>query len=100
MDDEELEARFSGLRIALAFAIKAASPTPADVTSHVAALRDIISLIPKEAHPAVTDELRGVLTALTRLPVRDPASDQHAPGVRARQLVEQAAGDPPADLLA
>ena len=39
MDDEEIEARLNGLRIALAFAIKAASPTPSDVTNAVAALK-------------------------------------------------------------
>ena len=99
MDDEELEARLNGLRIALAFAIKAASPTPSDVTNTVAALKEIVSLIPSAAHPAVKDELRGVLVALTRLPVRDPAGDQHPPGLRERQLVDHATSDPPSDLL-
>lgn len=99
MDDEELEARLNGLRIALAFAIKAASPTPSDVTNTVAALKEIVSLIPSATHPAVKDELRGVLVALTRLPVRDPAGDQHPPGLQERQLVDHATSDPPSDLL-
>ena len=99
MDDDELEARLNGLRIALAFAIKAASPTPVGVTNNVAVLQEIVSLIPSTAHPAVKDELRGVAMALTRLPVRDPASDQHSPGLRTRELVEPAASDPPPDLL-
>ncbi len=99
MDDEEIEARLNGLRIALAFAIKAASPTPSDVTNAVAALKEIVSLIPSAAHPAVKDELHGVLVALTRLPVRDPAGEQHSPGVRGRQRLEDATSDPPSDLL-
>ena len=88
MNDEELEARLNGLRIALAFAIKAASPTPSDLTNTAAALKEIVSSTPSAAHPVVADELRGVLAALTRLPVRDPAGDQH-----------HATSDPPSDLL-
>ena len=99
MNEEEIEARFTGLRIALAFAIKVASRTPADLNHNVATLKEIESLIPPAAHPALKNELRGVLTALTRLPVKDPSADQHSHGVRLLAMEVQAAEDTLTDLL-
>lgn len=73
MDDDEIFARFAGLRVALAYAIKAACRSPADIVHHQEALREIESLIPSSAHPAIREELDGVIHALTRMPVRDPS---------------------------
>ncbi len=83
MDDDEIFARFAGLRVALAYAIKAASRSPSDIVHHQEALREIESLIPSSAHPAIREELDGVIHALTRMPVRDPSHAHDATGTRA-----------------
>lgn len=97
MDDTELQARFAGLRLAVAAAIKAACRGPADLAQQVAALREVEAAIPGSVHPAARDEILGVITALTRMPVRDPAQPRPVPAGPALPPV----GPPPmpSDLL-
>lgn len=96
MDDDEQRARFSGLRVALAYAIKAASRSPAELAHHREALREIEGSLRPAHHPAIREELEALIAALTRLPVRDPAHDHdHDPtSPPVRSDVE-----PPKDLL-
>ena len=102
MDDDEIAAHLAGLRIAMAFAIKATCRNPAEVQTRVAALQDIVGLIPASLHPGVKDELDAVITAMGRLPVRDPSVQQSGPAAPAPQLgerympdAEQRMPDPP-----
>lgn len=99
MDDTEIQARFAGLRIAIAAAIKAATRSPADLGHHIAALREIEALIPPTVHPAAKEELVGVITALARLPVRDPAGGQQQATAPALPHPDRAIADLPIDLL-
>ena len=99
MDDDELHARFAGLRIAIAFAIKAASRTPADLNHHVATLKEIENLFPASSHPAARQEIQGVVAALLRMPVRDPGSLQQASPRRNEAATELDVEVAPRDLL-
>ena len=95
MDDDELYAHFAGIRVALAFAIKVASGGPAAINHNLAQLREIEAMIPSTLHPAVREEIEGVIAALNRMPRH--IDDHHAPGASMR--LEDVVGDVPKDLL-
>lgn len=97
MQDDELHARFAGLRIAIAFAIKAASRTPLDLSHHIAELRQIESQFPPGTHPGATEEFDGIIKALLRMPVRDPGHGHPTQGSAVPTAIDREVA--PRDLL-